>query len=155
MEEKKTINYGEALADFVSEQEYGAIIHYQDIERVTRERYGTQRYYRFIARAKKLLEDRGKMMQSIGGKDYQVLYPGDYSGAYAREVKLAKKRIKHGGKIIKGAPVNDMTVEERQTFNNISDFHTRLEAQTVGNYVEVKRLVGKRKNPLLTAQEQA
>ena len=26
MEEKKTINYGEALADFVSEQEYGAII---------------------------------------------------------------------------------------------------------------------------------
>ena len=153
MEEQRTINYGEALADYVSDQDYGTIIHYQDIERITKERYGTQRYYRYIAKAKKLLEDRGKMIQCIGGKDYRILYPGDYSGAYAREVKLAKKRIRHGGKIIKGAPVNDMTVEERQTFNAVSDFHTRLEAQAVGSYVEVKRLTGK-KHPLLAGVNQ-
>ena len=151
MNEEKTINHGEALADYISEQEYGTIILSQDIERITKQRYGTQRYYREIAKAKKILEDRGKMIQCIGEKSYQILYPGDYSGAYAREVKLAKKRIKHGGKIIKGAPVNDMTPEERQTFNTISDFHTRMEAQTIASYVEVKRLAGKRKNPLLVA----
>ena len=153
MEEQKTINHGEALADYVSELDYGTVIHYQDIEAVTKERYGTQRYYRYIAKAKKLLEDRGKMIQSIGGKDYVVIYPGDYSNAYAREVKLAKKRIRHGGKILKGAPVNDMTTEERQTFTAISDFHTRLEAQTVGNFVEVKRLV--KKHPLLVEAQRS
>ena len=150
MEESKTINYGEALADFISSLDYGTIIHYQDIERITSEKWGTQRYYRFIAKAKKILEERGKMIQSIGGKDFQVLYPGDYSSAYAREIKLAKKRIKHGGKILRNAPVNDMTISERQTLNNVADFHTRVEATLQGSYVEVKRLTDKR-HPLLTA----
>ena len=147
MEEVKTINYGEALADYISKFEYGTIVHYQEIENVTKERRGKQRYYNIIAKAKKILEARGKMVKSIGGGDYQVLYPGDYSKAYAREVRLARGRIKHGGKIVKGAPVSDMTTEERQTFNHVSDFHTRLEAQLCGNYVEVKKLVGK-KHPL-------
>ena len=151
---EKTVSFGEKLADFICEMDYGTIIHYQDIESVIEVPYGEPRYYRFIAKAKKLLEERGKMIQPIGGKDYQVLYPGDYSKAYVREVKLAQKRIKHGGKIIKNAPVNDMSIEERQTLNNVSDFHVRLEAQTRGSYVEVKRLTGKRKNPLAIAAEQ-
>lgn len=153
MEEAKTINYGEALADYISKYEYGTIIHYQEIERVTKERRRTPRYYNIIAKAKKILEARGKMIKSIEGGDYQVLYPGDYSNAYAREVRLAKGRIKHGGKIVKGAPVGDMTAEERQTFNHVSDFHTRLEAQLCGNYVEVKKLVGK-KHPLEVGMNQ-
>ena len=154
MQEGKTINFGEALADFVAEQEYGSIIHYQDIEHVTKERYGSQRYYRYIATAKSILESKGKMMKSIGGRDYQILYPGDYSAAYAREVNLAKKRIKHGGKILKGAPVNDMTPDERQTFNRISDFHTRLDALACENYAEVKRLLKSKNHPLLAGTEQ-
>ena len=152
--EEKTISFGEKLADFITEMEYGAIIHYQDIESVIDEEYGTPRYYRFIAKAKKILESRGKMIKPIGGKDYQILYPGDYSKAYVREVKIAQRRIRHGGKIIKGAPVNDMTAEERQAFNNVSDFHVRLEAQAHGSYVEVKRLVGRKQHPFTAAMEQ-
>jgi len=148
--ERKTINFGELLADYVTELEYGTIIHYQDIERITQEKYGTSRYYRFIAIAKRIAEGRGKMFKSIGGKDYQVLFPGDYTDAYAREIRLAKKRVKHGGKIIKGAPVNDMSIEERKVFNNVSDFHARLEASTRGSYVEVQTLTRKT-HPLLAA----
>lgn len=141
--EKKTINYGDVIADYIMEKDYGTIIHYQEIESITHENYGSNRYYAYISKAKKILEKNGKMIKAIGRGDYQVLYPGDYVDAYAREIRLAKGKIKHGGKIIKGAPLNDMTTEERQMLNNISDFHTRINAQINGNYVEVKRLAGK------------
>lgn len=153
MDENKTINYGEKLADYISEKDYGSIIHYQDIEQIIKEKRGKERYYRYISKAKDILEERGKMIHCIGGGDYQILYPGDYSGAYAREVRIARNHVKHGGKIIKGAPVNDMTIEERQQLNNVSDFHSRLDAQICGNYVEVKRLVRKKKHPMLEAVE--
>ena len=145
--EEKTVNYGESLADYIAGMEYGTIVHYQEIERVTKQRRGDQRYYNYIAKAKKLLEARGKMIKSVGKGDYQILYPGDYSGAYAREVRLAKGRIKHGGKIIKGAPVNDMDTAELQEFNRVSDFHISLEAKMCGEFVTVKRLTN-RNHPL-------
>ena len=151
--EEKTINFGEKLADYISEMEYGTVIQYQEIESILHERRGSQRYYRFISKAKGILEERGKMIKPIGKGSYQILYPGDYSTAYAREVRIAKNHVKHGGKIIKSAPVNDMSIDERKQLNDVSDFHARLEAQVYGNYVEVRRLVRKRKNPLLQAQE--
>lgn len=147
MEEVKTINYGEQLADYISGKDYGVVVHYQEIENVVRERRGSQKYYNYIAKAKRLLEERGKMMKSIGRGDYQILYPGDYSKAYAREVRLARGRIKHGGKIIKGAPVNDMSVAELQEYNRVSDFHIGLEAKICGEFVTVKRLTN-RTHPL-------
>lgn len=150
--EEKTINFGESLADYISEMEYGTVIQYQEIERVLKERRGSQRYYRFISKAKAILEERGKMIKPIGEGSYQILYPGDYTTAYAREVRIARNHVNHGGKIIKGAPVNDMSIDERQQLNNVSDFHARLEAQTYGHYVEVHRLV-KKPHPLLKASE--
>lgn len=149
METNKTINAGLALADYITGKEYGEIIHYQEIEEITSKKKGENLYYRDISKAKAILESRGKAIAPIGGGDYQVLYPGDYTGAYIREVKLAKKRIDHGGKILDGAPVNDMTAEERMAYNNVHDFHTRMSAQITGSYVEVKRLREKQ-HPLLT-----
>lgn len=144
---QKTINIGEALADYISEMDYGSIVHYQDIERITKERRGTVRYSNAVTKAKKLLERNGKMIKYFSGGDYKVLYPGDYSNEYAREVRIAGNHIKHGKKILAGAPVNDMTSEERSVFRNVSDFHTRLEASFCGQFVEVKKLVSK-KHPL-------
>ena len=144
---QKTINVGEALADYISEFEYGSIFHYQDIERITHEKRGTIRYSNAVTKAKRILESRGKMIKYFSGGDYKVLFPGDYSNAYAREVRIAGNHIKHGKKILAGAPINDMTTEERSTFRNVSDFHTRLEASFCGQFVEVKKLVGK-KHPL-------
>ena len=153
MDEKsiKTVNLSELLADYICEKDYGTIIHYQEIEEVIGIKYKAKRYYQQITKAQKILRSRGKVMKSIGKNgDYQILYPGDYTTAYARELKLAKNRVSRGGEILNGAPVNDMTVEERQTFNAISDFHTRLEAQTISSYVEVKRLRDRRSIPVVT-----
>lgn len=148
METQKTIDAGLALADHITPLDYGSIIHYQEIEQITQKKKGERLYYRDISKAKRILESRGKAIAPIGGGDYQVLYPGDYSGAYIREVKMAKKRIDHGGKILDGAPVNDMTDEERRVYNNVSDFNSRMQAQINGSYVEVKR-IGEKRHPLL------
>ena len=144
MDERKTVNIGEKLADWIESQEYGTIIHYQDIENVTGEVRKTSRYYGAIAKAKTLLIERGKAIKLIGGGDYQIIYPGDYSSAYVREIKLAKKRVKCCVKILKGAPKQDMTLDELQTYNNVSDFHKRIEASMDGSFVEIKELTGKR-----------
>lgn len=148
--ERKTINIGSALADYIAEKPYGSFIYYQDIERVTDTKFQTMRYYSAIQKAKRILETKGKAIKCTGKGTYQVLCPGDYTDAYAREVRLAKKRIKHGGKILKGAPKQDMTQMELQDFNHVSDFHTRMEAYMKGSYVEVKQLTEK-KHPLASA----
>ena len=147
METEKTVNKGKALAEYISSFDYGTVIHYQDIEMITKEKRGASRYYNSIYKAKSILESNGKAIKSIGGGDYQIIYPGDYSGAYVRQVRLAKTRIKRGGKIIRNAPVNDMSDEERQTFNHVSDFHAQLNAKLIGSYVEVKRLASKKDHP--------
>jgi hypothetical protein len=36
--EEKTINFGEKLADYISEMEYGTVIQYQEIESILHER---------------------------------------------------------------------------------------------------------------------
>lgn len=150
-EQRRTVNIGEKLADYIKGMDYGTVIHYQDIENVTGECRKTQRYYSAIAKAKKILVESGKVIKLIGGGDYQIIYPGDYSAAYSREVRLARTRIKRGGEIIQNAPKKDMTMDELQEFNNVSDFHKRIEASMDGSFVEVKSLVRKRIHPLLAS----
>lgn len=148
MEEiKRSVNIGESLADYISSQEYGTIIRFQDIEIITKEKRKTPRYYNAISKAKKILEERGKVIQHIGGGDYQVIFPGDYTNAYIREIRLANGKIKHGGKILQNAPVNDMNSVERQEYRNVSDFNTKLSASLQGSFVEVKRLADHKKHP--------
>lgn len=148
--DSRTINAGQALADHIATLNYGSIIHYQEIEQIIHRKWKTHLYYRDISKAKHILEKKGKAIAPIGGGDYQVLYPGDYSGAYANQVKLASRRIKRGGQILEGAPVNDMSPEERMTFNNVYDFHKRVESRLAGEYVEVERLAQK-KHPFAIA----
>lgn len=139
----KSVNIGEVLADYITDMPYGETIRYQDIEKVIGERYGTHKYYRAISKAKSILVERGKMIVLSGRGEYRTAYPGDYVKSYCREVRLAGKRIKNGGKILNGAPTGDMTNEEVQTFNRVSDFHQRLNASIGGSVVEVKKLTGK------------
>ena len=147
-ETRKTVNVSELLADYISEQNYGTIIRYQDIEEITKTRRGTKRYWSTVNKTKNMLLSTGKAIKAIWGSgDYQVIYPGDYSGEYAREVRIARGHVKRGEKILRGAPVNDMTAEERRVYNDVTDFHVRLQAQINGNYVEVRRLTGKRPHP--------
>lgn len=148
-EQTKTISPGKALADALIDREYGEIINRQEIEEITGKKWKTSPYYGAVSRANEILTESGKRIASIGKSgDYQILYPGDYSDAYAREVKRAKKCVTRGGKILTGAPVNSMTLEERRKYNDVSDFHNRMQAQITGSYVEVRKLIGKKPHPL-------
>lgn len=147
---EKTIRSYERLSEYISSKGYGDIIHYQEIETVTGERRKSPKYYNAISKAKKLLEDSGKMIVSIEGGDYRVIYPGDYSKEYTSEIKKAHNRLKHGQRILDGAPVKDMSEDELQTYNHVRDFNTRLFASFSGSVTEVKRLTGK-KHPLDTS----
>ena len=140
----QTINKGIALAEEISKKAYGDTIRYQEIESITREHRGTQRYYQIISKAKKILEQQSKMIAPAGGGDYKILYPGDYVYAYTREVRLANKRIKHGTVILENAPTKDMNQQELQTYNRVNDFHVLLKARMSGNVVEVKKLSERR-----------
>lgn len=154
-EREKTVSRADVLANLIIDMEYGTVIHYQDIESVVKQPRKTQKYYNAIQKAKKLAESEGKAIKPIGGGDYQVIYPGDYAKEYVREIRIAKNRIKHGDRILKAAPVGEMTSSERSTYNNVCDFNARMQAQFSGNYVEVRSLVGKRKHPFVSAAENA
>ena len=149
-----TVRRENALYEYIIPHNYGDIIRYQEIERVTGAKRGASAYYSAIAKAKKMLEADGKMIVSIEGGDYRIIYPGDYTDAYKGEVKRAFRRLKHGKKILDGAPTKDMTEEELQTYNRVYDFNSRLVAQFSGNVTEIKKLVGK-KHPLECAMKQS
>ena len=152
--DNNTVRRWEALANHIEPREYGDIVHYQEIERVTQERRGTSRYYNTITKAKKLLEKHGKMIVSIGGGDYRIIDPGDYTKEYASEVRKARNRLKHGKRILDGAPVKDMNEDEQQVYNRVYDFNARLSASFAGSVTEVKRLTGKQ-HPMESALNQA
>ena len=145
-----TIHTENQLADYIRPLGYGTIIRYQEIERVTGTKRKTTAYYNCISKAKKVLLEYGKMIVPIDGGDYRIVYPGDYSLEFAKEVRRAKNRIMHGKKILDHAPTQDMTQDELEVYNRVYDFSTRLNAAMSGNAVEVKRLTGKQ-HPLDTA----
>lgn len=154
MEETKTISAGKKLAERVVDRDYGTIIHRQEIEGITGQRWKTSLYYGAISKANEILTESGRRIAAIGKSgDYQVLFPGDYSDAYVKEIKRAKKCVTKGGKILDGAPVNDMTLDERKKYNDVSDFHNRMQAKIAGSYVEVRRLTGKKPHPLAITSE--
>lgn len=139
--EDRSINRGAVLADYIERKSYGDIINFQVIQDLLREKKGTSRYYAGISKAKKLLEERGKMIKPIGHGEYQVLYPGDYISAYAGEIRRANNRVKHGGKILEHAPSKDMTQTEYSAYQRVKDFHVAMGARMAGGVVEVKKLV--------------
>lgn len=144
---QKSVNIGVLLAEKLIDRKYGDVIRHQEIELITGESRGTSKYNQAIQKAKKILEENGKVIQYNGGGDYRVIYPGDYAAAYAREIRLANKRVKHGGRILAHAPVNDMTSVEKQTYDRVNDFHATMQARMSGSTVEVKKLVST--HPLL------
>lgn len=142
----RTVLKGEALAEVIRSMGYGDVLRYQEIERAVDERRGTSRYYSAISKAKKIVEAEGKMIVRIGGGDYALAHPGDYVSEYRREVNNAARRVRHGGKILAGAPTKDMTRDELTAYQQVCDFHHKLAASIDGSRTEVRRLV--RKNPL-------
>lgn len=129
------------LAEYIKPHEYGTVIRHQEIEEITGVKYKTHQFYSVVDKTKKLLEPVGKAIAPVGGGDYKILLPGDYSPRYGKYVDSARKRIKRGTKLLKGAPTKDMTQDELTTYNRVSDFNAKLCASFSGSVVEVKMLI--------------
>ena len=154
MKGRMTLNKQEkvkALVEVFANEDYGKTIEHFKIAAIIGETYGTPKYQEIVTRAKKELLDSGKMIASVHGIGYRLVYPDEYTDQSARCVVSGARRIDKGVHILDSAPVKDMTQTGAQKYNTVADRMRIMQAAVHGAKVEIKMLTAKRKNPLLEA----
>lgn len=140
-----------ALVEAFVNESYGTTLEHFKIAAIIGEDYGTPKYQEIVTRAKKELLDSGKMIASVHGIGYRLVYPDEYTDQSARCVVSGARRIDKGVHILDSAPVKDMTQMGAQRYNTVSDRMRIMQAAIHGAKVEIKMLAKKRQNPLLSA----
>lgn len=140
-----------ALVEAFANESYGTTLEHFKIAAIIGEGYGTPKYQEIVARAKKELLDSGKMIASVHGFGYRLVYPDEYTDQSARCVVSGARRIDKGVHILDSAPVKDMTQMGAQKYNTVADRMRIMQAAVHGAKVEIKMLAEKRQNPLLSA----
>ena len=139
-----------ALVEAIANEPYGTTFEHFKIAAIIGERYGTPRYQEIVTRSKKELLESGKMISSVHGVGYRIVYPDEYTDQSAKCVVSGARRIDKGVRILDSAPVKDMTQMGAQKYNTVSDRMRIMQAAVHGAKVEIKMLAAKRQNPLLT-----
>lgn len=139
-----------ALVEAFANEPYGTTFEHFKIAGIIGERYGSQQYSEIIQKAKKELEDCGKMIVNVFGVGYRIAYPDEYVDQSAKKVTDGARRIDMGVHILDNAPVKDMTQMGAQRYNVVSDRMRIMQATIHGAKVEIKML-SKRTNPLEAA----
>lgn len=132
---------------------YGDIIYHQEIAKEIDEPPNTDKYFRIVTGAKKLLLDSGKMIESVRKSGYRVVEPDNYTAQSVRQVVAGARRIDHGVKIMRHAPVSSMTPEGIESYNRVNDRLQILQASMTGAKVELKLLGVRRPHPLEQASK--
>lgn len=140
-----------ALVEAFVNESYGTTIEHFKIAAIIGEPYGSKRYGEIVTRAKKELEDSGKMIVSVFSVGYRLAYPDEYVDQSVKRVKRGANQIDHGVRILDNAPVKDMTQDGAQRYNIVTDRMRITQAALHGAKVEIKMLAKKRQNPLLAA----
>jgi len=142
-----------ALAEaFIGKGYGGALTHYE-IANIIEERENSRRYRSVVDGAKKRLLECGKMIENVRGVGYRVVYPDEYAEQSAKCVVSGARRIDKGTKIIRNAPVKDMSREGVQEYNVVADKMRILQAAICGAKVEINMLTVKREHPFKMIQE--
>lgn len=139
------------LSEYIMAKNYGDIIYHQEIAEQIGERMNTPRYFSTVTAAKKVLLESGRMIKSVRKSGYQVVEPDDYTVHSVQQVVAGAKKIDSGVKIMRHAPVSDMTPEGAESFNRVNDRLQILQASITGAKVELKMLEARRPNPLRQA----
>lgn len=135
-----SMNYGESLT------------HNQIAEMVgIKKTDGEYRY--LISQSQKHLLAHGKMIESVRGVGYRVVFPDNYTLISTRCVASGVRRIDNGMKILAHAPVKEMTQDGVQAFNTVRDRMAILQAAVTGAKVEINMLSKKRQHPLTLSGE--
>ena len=143
-----------ALVDLLINESYGTTIEHFKIAAHIEERHGTTKYNEIVQKAKKELEDSGKMIANVWGVGYRVVPPDEYPDQSVKRVNIGVRHIDRGVRILENAPVKDMTSFGVQRYNALMDKSRILQAATHGAKVELKMLNAKRENPLQAAAAQ-
>lgn len=145
MDTKKIV---QSLVDKISAMDYGDTITHMDIERVTGISRHSPKYGSVMSRAKRQLQEEGKMIVNVWNVGYRVLEPDEYSQQAISRIVTGGKWITKGKKVLHHAPVAKMSEGGRRTHQLVSDRTMILEAAVAGAATEV-RMLGKKRNPYL------
>lgn len=136
------------LSEYIMTKNYGDIIYHQEIAEQIGEHMNTPRYFSTVTAAKKALLEAGRMIKSVRRSGYQVVVPDDYTAHAVQHVVDAGKKIDRGAKIMRIAPVSNMTPEGVESYNRVNDRLQILQASITGAKVELKMLGARRPHPL-------
>ena len=143
----KTI--AEILAEEIDKLPYETVIEHEQIESIIGVPRGLNKYGSTIAKAKKLLIEKRKHIESIRGVGYRIVAPDNVIDRSLHHIKRGCNEIKKGQEILDHAPVNDMSAEGREAYRRVYDRAVILDAAMKGAAVELKELAGKRPHPFL------
>ena len=139
----------ETSVEIIMTMNYGDTISHNEISKVIDESYGLPKYNSVVQKAKKtLLNDYGRMLESIRGNGYRVVQPDSYTDHSLKHFKRSFNEAKKGATILSHAPTKDMTEEGRETFRRVNDRAMMLKASLAGSFVELKTL-GEKRHPFL------
>lgn len=139
----------EILAEMIINLEYGEVITHTTISQVIQEIYPSQRYMSTVQKTKKiLLNDYGRILESIRGDGYRVVKPDDYVNHSLRHYKRGFNEFQKGSDTLTHAPIKDMSDEGRNAYRRVNDRATLLQATIKGAVVELKTL-GEKKHPFI------
>lgn len=142
----------EKLVDYFISKEYGTIVYHQEIASLIDAKYGSYAYRSIVNAAKKKLLESGKMIESIRKSGYQVVEPDKYTDVAVGQVIAGARRIDHGSKIMRVAPVKDMSQSGVESYNLVNDRLHILQAAITGSKVEITMLSKKREHPMKQLQ---
>lgn len=148
MERKEAID---KLVETISGMNYGDALSFDEIGRIIEQKHGSLKYCDILQAARKRLITAGHMIVNVRGVGYKVCNPDSYTGEGVRYMRQGAKKIDRGAKIIRHAPVKDMSPEARAAHNRVYDSFVRLQASMAGASTEI-HMLSTSKHPLLNAK---
>ena len=130
----------ENLVNYVMKKTYGDIIYHQEIAEVIGSQYGTYQYRSIVNSARKKLLEAGRMIDCIRKSGYKIVEPDNYTDSSVKEVVAGARRIDRGAKIMRHAPVNEMSQAGLESYNKVNDRLHILQAAIAGSKVEITML---------------
>lgn len=100
---------------------YGEVHTHTEIAKIMNILPKNPKYGYLISAAQKKLLIAGKVLESVHGQGYRVIYPDEYKKVAAKNIQRGHNCVVKAKKIVTHAPVNHMTTFELQEFNATKD----------------------------------
>lgn len=137
-----------SVVDYIANRPYGETITHDEIAEISETKKDTRDYWYLMSKVQKKLVDHGHIVTNVRGIGYRVVDPDDYSAVSVNHAVKGAKLIDKGVKVLRNAPLSDMSDIGRQRYNTVNDRMVILQAAVTGAKVEITMLESKRPHPL-------